>query len=231
MEISFDVLNDLCLGPEDTFNWANKATSLYCIVAGNVSSDTRTIIQTLAHIAKHYIRVLYIPGTLEYEGTEDIDYRTDELISICDYLGNVSILYQNVAIIDGVAVIGTNGWGPLPDDYTISNIQRLYERENDLLYLIQSVERLQCHLDIKKIVVVTSAVPKKELYFKQEPNDLDLAPKLDQCFIQDTEKKISHWVFGTYKNVVDTTINSISYVNNPYTHSKDYWPKRICVAV
>jgi hypothetical protein len=227
MEIGFDVINDLCLGPEDTFKWINKATSLYCIVAGNISSDTRTIIHTLSHISKQYINVFYVPGTLEYEGIEDIDYRTEELIAICEHIGNVTMLYHNLAIIDGVAIIGANGWGPLPEDYTITNIQKLHEREDDFLYLLSAIEKLQYHLDVKKIIVVTSTVPKKDLYFKQEPDNLELSTKLVTCLQKDTENKTSHWIFGTYKNVVDTTINGVNYINNPYTKSKHYWPKRI----
>ena len=45
-DIGFDIISDLNLQPDDSFNWENKATSLYCIVAGNNSSDLRTVIQS-----------------------------------------------------------------------------------------------------------------------------------------------------------------------------------------
>ena len=231
MEIGFDVISDLCLSPNDSFKWTNKATSLYCIVAGNVSSDTRTIIQTLGHLAKYYQGVFYIPGRLEYEGHEDIQTRTEELAAICDYLDNVAILYHNVAMIDGVAVAGVNGWGNLPEEYSLDNIQRLHEREDDLLYLYKTVERLQVHMDVKKIVLVSSAVPRKDLYFGQLPEYVETMPTLSSCVDYDTEKKVSHWVFGTYDNVVDITINNINYVNNTYYSSRNYWAKRITVKV
>jgi hypothetical protein len=35
MKIGFDLISDLNLSPNDSFNWENKATSLYCIIAGN----------------------------------------------------------------------------------------------------------------------------------------------------------------------------------------------------
>lgn len=232
MEIGFDVISDLCLSPNDNFKWTNKATSLYCIVAGNVSSDTRTIIQTLGHLAKYYQGVFYIPGRLEYEGFEDVDTRTEELIAICDYLDNVAILYHNVAMIDGVAVVGVNGWGELSaEEYSIGNIQRLYEREDDLQYLYKTIEKLQLHLDVKKIVVASSAVPRKDLYFGQLPEHVETMPVLNSCTQFDTEKKISHWVFGTYDNIVDITHQDINYVNNAYFKSRNYWAKRITVKI
>ena len=50
--IGFDLISDLNLSPEDSFNWEGKATSLYCIIAGNISEDLRTIKQTLSHLSK-----------------------------------------------------------------------------------------------------------------------------------------------------------------------------------
>ena len=81
-EVGFDYISDLFLSPDESFNWENKATSLYCIVAGNISSDLRTLYQTLAHLGKHYQGVFYIPGILEYETTDSITIRTEEIISI-----------------------------------------------------------------------------------------------------------------------------------------------------
>lgn len=231
MEIGFDVISDLCLSPNETFKWTNKATSLYCIVAGNVSSDTRTIIQTLGHLAKFYQGVFYIPGRLEYQGFEDIEMRTEELVAICDYLGSVAILHHNVAIIDGVALVGINGWGTLSEDYNLDNIQKLHEREDDLVYLQKTIEKLQVHLDVKKIVIASSVVPSKDLFFGQLPEHIETMPDLSSCMQYDTEKKISHWVFGTYENIVDVTVNNINYVNNAYYKSRNYWAKRLTVTI
>jgi hypothetical protein len=233
MEIGFDVISDLRLSPNDNFKWNNKATSLYCIVAGNVSSDTRTIIQTLGHLSKFYLGVFYVPGTLEYQDIVDIEYRTEELGAICSLLDNVAILYRNVAILDGIAIVAINGWGELPEDYQVENIQKLHEREDDYTYLIKSVEKLQRHLDVKKIVVVSSIVPKKELYFGQAPNtDLTpMVPKFHSCLREDTEHKVAHWIFGTYENTVDVTLDNINYVNNSYYARKNYWAKRVLVTI
>jgi hypothetical protein len=177
--------------------------------------------------------VFYIPGTLEYQDIDDVEYRTEELVAICDLLDNVSILYHNVAILDGVAVIAINGWGELPEDYQVQNIQKLHEREDDYLYLVKSIEKLQRHLDVKKIVVVSSIVPKKELYFGQDPstNLTPLIPKFHNCLQEDTEHKVSHWIFGTYENIVDVTLDNINYVNNSYYARKNYWAKRVLVKI
>lgn len=231
MEIGFDVISDLCLSPNDSFKWTNKATSLYCIVAGNISSDTRTIIQTLGHLAKYYQGVFYIPGKLEYKGFDDVEMRTEELVAICDHLDSVEILYHNVVMIDGVAVVGANGWGSLSEDYDLTNIQMLHEREDDLLYLHKTIERLQVHLDVKKIIVATSAVPRKDLYFGQLPEHIETMPALSSCAQYDTEKKLSHWIFGTYENIVDITVNDVNYINNAYFKSRNYWAKRVTVKV
>lgn len=232
MEIGFDVISDLRLSPNDSFKWNNKATSLYCIVAGNVSADTRTIIQTLSHLSKFYLGVFFVPGNLEYENFTDIEYRTEELTAICEMLSNVTILYRKVAIIDGIAVVGINGWGELPEEYAVENIQRLHEREDDYLYLRKTIEKLQRHLDVKKIVIASSIVPKKELYFGQAPdNDLTpMIPKFDNCLEADTEHKVSNWIYGSYDNVVDITLNDINYVNNSHL-SKNYWAKRISINI
>jgi hypothetical protein len=231
MKVGFDVISDLNLGPEDHFKWANKATSLYCIIAGNLSSDTRTIIQTLGHLANYYQGVFYIPGKLEYEGMPDVEYRTQELSAICEYIDRVAFLHNNVAMIDGVAVVGANGWGNLPDDYVLDNIQRLHEREYDLQYLYHTVEKLQLHLDVKKIVIATSAVPRKDLFFGQQPENSDTMPDLSSCSQYDTEEKLSHWIFGTYENIVDVVKNNINYISNPYYKSKNYWAKRLTIEI
>jgi len=47
----------------------------------------------------------------------------------------------------------------------------------------------------------------------------------------DTEKKVSHWVFGTYNKPVDTTIDEINYLSNPYHRYGPYWAKRLTVLI
>lgn len=233
MEIGFDVISDLYLSPEENFNWEGKATSLYCIVAGNISSDLRTILQTLAHLSRFYQGVFYAIGSIEYDGVKDISYRTDEILALCRKVPNVAVLDHHVVIIDGIAILGANGWSlnefDLDNDLETSVSKARLE---DTAYLSKSVEKLQKHLDVKKILIVTHGVPKKELYFGEQPDRFkNQKIQLDYCIYSDTEGKITHWVFGTYNKVVDTVLNNINYINNSYYKRKPYWAKRISISV
>lgn len=230
-EVGFDLISDLFLSPEDSFNWENKATSLYCIVAGNISSDLRTVIHTLAHLGRQYQEVFYIPGYLEYETSDSVVTRTEQLKAISASIKNICILYQNVATIDGVAVVGVNGWSNVGDTFTVENVFETAARHEDFNYLHNALGRLQRHLDIRKIVVVSSAVPHYSLYFGERPIITDDQVPLCATLANDTEHKVTHWAFGTYEKNVDTNVEDINYVNNPYLHQKPYWPKRITVSV
>ncbi len=220
--IGFDVISDLHLSPEDSFNWEGKATSLYCIVAGNISRDLRTIHQTLCHLSHFYQGIFYTIGSLEYDGFTDISLRTEEIIRTCRGIRNVALLMSNVVIIQHVAIVGANGWyGQKYDD--------LYDMRQfeDISYLGHSIEKLQLHQDVKKIIVVTNSVPNPALFFGEEDDSIydQIPPSI--CLEKDTERKVSHWVFN-YKKIVDATIDGINYVNNPYL-SRPYWAKRITV--
>lgn len=229
MDIGFDVISDLRLDPEDSFNWEGKQTSLYCLVPGNISSDLRTVLQTLAHLGKFYQGVFYTPGSLEYLNTPDITVRTEHLVNICAKIKNVAVLHQNVVLIDGVAIIGANGWGVDPTSYNKIYKQIYDARLDDVAYLFRGIEKLQRHLDVKKIVVISNAVPDKSLYFGEEPEFLEHTIPLVKALESDTEKKVSHWVYGTYDKTVDTVRENISFVNNGFFKKSPYWAKRITI--
>ena len=221
MELAFDVISDLYLTPEECFNWEGKATSLFCIVAGNVSSDFRTTIQTLTHISKFYQGVFYIMGDHEYSETQHIQEYTDKLLESCSRIPNLAVLYHHVVIIDGIAVMGCNGWDTEKDV--------LEQRLQDIVYLKKSIDKLQRHLDVKKIIMVSNGVPNKDLYFGEAPYYADDLMPLDYCLEADTEDKVTYWVFGKYEKIVDTKLNGINYVNNPYYKRMPYWAKRISI--
>jgi hypothetical protein len=232
MVIGFDVISDLNLSPNDSFNWENKATSLYCIVAGNVSNDLRTLVGVLSHLSKQYQGVFYIPGSLEYTNSDDIYDTTSSIINACKKIKNLAVLYQHVVIIDGVAVLGANGWyGNLePTDDTLEAITEI-KRHEDIFYLKNSIEKLQKHLDVKKIIVVTNSVPGKDLYFGETPKFVENYLSPDLIIATDTERKINNWIFGTYEKIVDTRINGINYINNPKLDKRPYHAKRIEVEI
>lgn len=230
MKIGFDLISDLNLSPDDSFNWENKATSLYCLVAGNVSSDLRTVAITLGHLSRFYQGVFYIPGSLEFEDAENYKTRLNEINRVCKRIKNVAMLHHHVVIIDGVAVLGCTGWYGKENEYNFEELRGV-NRFEDLVYLKNSLEKLQKHLDVKKIVLMTNAVPKHELYFSQPPKDAELLPELSLTLVADSETKVTHWTYGSYEKIVDTTISDINYVCNPYYKRNPYWAKRIDVEV
>jgi hypothetical protein len=230
MNIGFDTISDLNLSIHDSFNWENKATSLYCIVAGNISHDIRAVYQTLAHLSRFYQGVFYTPGSLEYSDVSDIAKRTKELHHVSRTIRNVVLLHHHVVVLDGIAVVGANGWYcHTGTSGYINDAESQTNRNEDIIYLRNSIDRLQRHGDVKKVVIVTNSVPSAELYFGEEPPYInDLLP-LDLALASDTESKVSHWVYGTYNKEVDAVFNGINFVCNPYYDKNPYWPKRIAV--
>ena len=228
MKIGFDIISDLNLSPDDSFNWEGKVTSLYCVVAGNISSDLRTVTSVLTHLSKLYQGVFYTIGSLEYASVSNIEARTKDLLQICKKIRNVAVLHHHVVILDGVAILGCNGWyctATAPDSET--SLQIRIHQLADITYLKNSIERLQRHPDVTNILLVTNSVPGPGLYFGEQPDNTEdhLAP--DLVLYADTQTKITHWAFGTHTKIVDTEINGINYINNPKLTRNPYWAKRI----
>ena len=228
MKIGFDVISDLNLKPNELFGWEGKATSLYCIIAGNISNDLRTIHQTLLHLSHFYQGVFYTAGSLEYESVDNISLRTDELLKLCKNIRNVAYLHNHVVIIDGIAIVGSNGWFNQEDNYPLLSPDIIeHERYQDIGYLSNAIEKLQLHLDVKKIVVVSHSAPSHELFFGEEPDIIHSMPSLKLSLIKDLEAKVTHWVYGDYNKTVDIVIDGINYINNSYYKRNPYWAKRI----
>lgn len=228
MKIGFDVISDLNLLPNEQFNWEGKATSLYCIIAGNISNDLRTIHQILLHLSHFYQGVFYTAGSLEYEGVANIAIRTNELANISRSIRNVAYLHNHVVIIDGIAIVGTNGWFHTEYTYPLLSTELIEnERYEDIGYLSNSIEKLQLHLDVKKILIVSHSAPGYELLFGEEPDDIYSIPPLRLSLIKDLEGKVTHWVYGQYNKSVDIIIDDINYINNSYYKRNPYWAKRI----
>lgn len=229
MKLGFDIISDLNLSPDDEFNWEDKATSLYLIIAGNISSDTRVLIQTLEHLTKCYQGVFYMPGSLDYDSLHFLKYRNDELKKICKSIPGVVLLHRHVVIIDGVAILGANGWYGNRED-TEDDMEKLYkytQNLEDVDYLKSSINRLQLHLDVTKILLVTHSAPGPDLFFGEEPTNLSEGFTLQTCLDADLENKVTTWIYGSYGKQVDTVIDNINYVNNSCSGKKPYWAKRI----
>jgi len=111
----------------------------------------------------------------------------------------------------------------------------------DAAYLINSIQRLQTHNDVRKIAIITHTVPGADLV----AHDIELC---DNCNFNcmgnrllrlahdaDTEKKIHTWCFGHYHGSVDRIIDNVRYVNNCRGKGNTNWsrsvyyPKRITI--
>ena len=232
MKIGFDYINDLNLSPDESFDWEGKATSLYCIIAGNISSDLKVIKKTLGYLGKFYQGIFYIPGCLEFSDKHGIQSRINDLRTILKSIRNVVFLHNHVVIVDSIAIVGINGWAPEFLNYTtLDKFIADVGRNEDLAYLANSIQRLQLHIDVKKIVIVSSAIPRNELYFGELPDFVENTMPLATALQMDKEFKVSHWIFGTQTKLAELTIDNIHYMNNSYIKNTPYWPKRIEVTI
>jgi hypothetical protein len=262
MQFSFDLISDLHVDSIDQFDWEGQATSSICVVAGDVGRCRNLTLNTLQHLSNCYQVVFYIDGNDEHRNQlEFLDVSYAELTAELSKIPRVIYLQDNVIVIDGVAVVATNGWwgydfDPNHDydstknwyahkenitDYAANNIQIF--ALNDAAYLINSVKRLQTHQDVKHIVVVTHTVP-LPILIEHDPELLDTVRfnimgnrYMQQVLDSDTENKIHTWCFGHYHGSIDQMHNNVRYVNNclgrPGTnyYKSVYYPKRIVVNV
>ena len=239
MRFAFDLISDLHVDTWGDLNWDGQATSPICVVAGDVARDRQLLLKTLKHLGGVYQAVFYIDGNDEHiDYIEHLGTSYVTLAKQVERLHNVVYLQDNVVVIDGVAILGTNGWGGYDFDFGISPEQAsLWAQEKynlsapaaksiarmavtDAQYMINSVKRLQTHQDVKKIVMVTHTVPDPALIM----HDIDLEGSMRfnvmgnrymmQAAASDTENKIHTWCFGHYHGSVDQTRSGIRFVNN-----------------
>lgn len=261
MALAFDLISDLHVETwPESFDWTDRITSPYCVVAGDIAKDRSVVLQTLAHLGRCYQAVFYIDGNDEHRNyMEDLDGSYRSLARQLTQLKNVVYLQDNVAVVDGIAFVGTNGWWGWDFDLTVDPtesavwyqtrhslssdaIKRLTKMSNqDATYLISSVKRLQTHNDVKKIVIVTHTVPDPALI----EHDISLEGThrfntmgnsfIGSAFAQDTEHKIHTWCFGHYHGSVDQIRNNARFVNNCRGRGDTeycqhvYHPKRIII--
>lgn len=239
MELAFDLISDLHLESWEQNDWTGRATSHHCVVAGDVCKDRTKLIEFLQHLSTCYQGVFYIDGNDEHKYYMDklsASYR--DLANKISTIPNVIYLQDNVVVINGVAIVGTNGWWSFDFDLGINaeqSRQWLEEKENyskrtteqikrfssnDANYVISSVRQLQTHPDVKKIVIVTHTVPRPDL-IDHDPT-IEGALKfnamgnryLQSALAIDTEHKIHTWCFGHYHGKIDQYRDGIRWVNN-----------------
>jgi hypothetical protein len=263
MTFAFDLISDLHVETWDSFDWSDQPTSPYCVVAGDVSRDPDLVCKTLDHLGSCYGGgVFYIDGNDEHRySLEDLGGSYRRLKNKIERLKNVVYLQDNVVIINGVAILSTNGWWSYDLDPTqdYDDCQRWYCEYtqssqstadaitgiayHDAAYLTNSVRKLQTHQEVKSIVMVTHTLPSAWLC----NHDLDLVdtprfgsmgnPHTQQSLDEDTENKIRVWAFGHYHRPVDREFSGIRYVSNPRGRGDTpwsqpvYYPKRIEVEI
>jgi UDP-2,3-diacylglucosamine pyrophosphatase LpxH len=262
MTFAFDLISDLHVETWDKFDWTDQPTSPYCVVAGDVSSDHNRVTETLAHLSECYSGVFYIDGNDEHRNNlQDLGGSYRSLKNQIKSLDSVVYLQDNVVIINGVAILATNGWWSYDldpaIDYEVSQdwykehaetVQSSADAINgiafhDAAYMTNSIRKLQTHQEVRSIVMVTHTLPSAWLC-NHDPDLVNTPrfncmgnPHLQLALDEDTEKKIKVWAFGHYHRPVDRDFNGIRYINNPRGRGNTpwsqsaYYPKRIEVAI
>ena len=261
MPFAFDLISDLHVDTWSTiFNWTGQATSPFCVVVGDVAQDRRTLIKTLTHLAQCYQAVFYIDGNDEHrDHYHDLAGSYVDLISQLRKIPNLVYLQDNVVVINGVAIMGTNGWWGFdfgPDIDLADSVQHWQDKTNlgldtvqyisslaqtDANYLARSIRRLQTHYDVRHVVVATHTVPvaaliAHDIQLEHNPQFNCMGNQLlEQALDADTSRKIHTWCFGHYHSTVDQIYRGTRFVNNCRGKEKtDYaksvfYPKRIVV--
>lgn len=261
MQFSIDLISDLHVDSwRQEFDWTGLATSPYCIVAGDIARDRKVLYNTLYHLGQCYQAVFYIDGNDEHVHTyEDLASSYKDLTKKIDKIPNVVYLQDNVVVVDGVAILGTNGWWGYDLDPRVDPVETsewFQEQANvtvetadavsrmaraDATYMINSVSRLQTHMDVQKIIMVTHTVPEYDLI----THDIDLEgtvrfntmgnAHMYQALSADHGNKIHTWCFGHYHGAIDQYRNGIRFVNNCRGREGTRWsqhvyhPRRIVV--
>jgi hypothetical protein len=258
MTFAFDLISDLHVETWDKFNWTGQATSPVCVVAGDIARNIDLTVETLTHLGECYQAVFYIDGNDEHRyQLDNLDQNYNELSARLSSIKNVVFMREHVVVINGVAIVGTNGWWSYDFDLNIDADQtRLWFQNtyqisnnavdnvssaayNDAAYLINSIKKLQTHPDVRSIVIVSHTVPAPWLV----EHDIKLSeswrfnttgnPHLELALNEDTEHKIRVWCFGHYHQPVDRIANGIRYTNNCRGRGdtewcqRPYYPKRI----
>lgn len=260
MSFAFDLISDLHIETWPDFDWTGQGTSPFCVVAGDIGRDRDTVIKTLKHLGTCYQAVFYIDGNDEhYYYLDNLSASYVNFAKEIKRIPNVVYLQDNVVVVDGVAILGTNGWFGFDFDLTIDTdqvekwCQEKYKisqttthkimqlAANDAAYMVSSIKRLQTHYDVKKIVMVTHTVPDPALI----AHDIELDGSIRfntmgnrymmQALGADTEHKIHTWCFGHYHGSIDQVRSNVRFVNNCRGRGDTkysqyaYYPRRIVI--
>jgi predicted phosphodiesterase len=253
MTVSFDLISDLHVETWDTFDWTSQATSPYCIVAGDVARNRERLLEALEHLGRCYPGgVFYIDGNEEHKDYfHDLGASYRDLAKDLDSIPNVVYMQDNVVIIKGVAVLGTNAWWTydfdpvfdvetsvqsIQDHFGITNDQATAINGvafNDANYMINTVRKLQTHKEVGAIVMVSHTVPAPWI-IAHDPELVDTwrfngmgNSYITKAIDEDSEHKIKMWCFGHYHKPVDQQLGGIQYLSNPRGRGNTDWCQRV----
>lgn len=237
---NFDLISDLYLDDAKNFDWGFKPTSLFCLVAGNVAADRRLLFQALKHLSSNYRKVFFIDGLLEHGNhLIDLERSYEELEELTSKINNVVYLQDRIVVSEGMAIMGTNGWWDFKFNpshsfaeavnwfLTLTNakpelIEALVQRSiGDAQYAKTSIEKLQRHIDVKNILILSNSVPDFDI-IKHDPavsnehrSTLLGNSMMHSAITADTEHKIKTWCFGHYNAPIDAQLGHVKFTSNP----------------
>ena len=109
MKIHFDLISDLHVDTwEEPFSWEGKATSLYAVVAGDISRERSDLKPVLKELSSHYKLVIFVDGNDEHRWElENLGQSYESLRSDISGIHNVVWLQDNSVVVDGVAGLPT----------------------------------------------------------------------------------------------------------------------------
>jgi predicted phosphodiesterase len=259
MNLAFDLISDLHVETWSEFDWSQQATAPYCVVAGDVARNRDRLLATLEHLGQCYPGgVFYVDGNEEHRDyLNDLGASYQDLAKDVKSIPNVVYVQDNVIIIRGVAILGTNAWwtydfDPALDfDHCVQGVQDHFgiSRDhalqigamglNDANYMTNSVRKLQTHKEVAAIVIISHTVPAPwlvshdpELVGTWRYNGMGNS-HISAVIDEDTENKIHTWCFGHYHQSVDQNLGGIRYVCHPRGRGNTpwkqtvYYPKRI----
>lgn len=256
-----DLISDLHVEDVNEFNWELQPTSPFCIVAGDIARDRNVLKHTLAHLGQCYQQVFYIDGNEEHRNYYDnLDASYDHLTDMIAGINNVVYLRNDIVVLNGVAIIAANGWWTYDfesyvhadnsidwfcryvgatREQALNIVDRAVE---DAAYLINSVQKVQLHNDIRSIVMVSHTLPCSWLI----NHDITLINQsgfncmgnqhMTQAFGADLEDKIKMWCVGHYHHNIDRELNGVRYVSNVRGRANTPWfnhafyPKRLIIS-
>lgn len=227
MDLGFaiDLISDLDVKPSEDFNWEGKPTSLFCVVAGNVSNNFAVLERVLQNLGQNYRGVLYIDGFQENSVNLNYDKNVEILKNICAPLPNVVYLHNHVVILNSIAFVAANGWYGVDNESIDESIKSDFCQQ-DINYLEKTIDNLQSNNDAHRIIIVSGSLPSQTITFRDPTLKLDDPLGLIKCLRTDLKNKTSHWLFGSYKRNINFTSAGIKYCNNPKLH-EPYHPQKI----